>query len=180
MNVSRGVVILWVWAAVLVVHVLPATVNADMIYNFERVTNNAGLYLGSLMQVTVSSPGTGQVSFEFKNLAISYPDSFIAQAYFDDVDLVPLLSSPVITNAATVNFIVPSVPPVLPGGNTLTPAFEEDWVFGATPSLKDNGIHPFGVPDNDLVTITFQGDYGSVIDAIGSDDLRIGIHIQGL
>jgi hypothetical protein len=148
--------------------------------NFTRITSGSTVDVGSLLQVNVAQAGTGHVSFDFRNNAVAYPGSFIAQVFFDDLEATPLLSSPAIQNYGTVQFAAGGSPGSLPSGNNASPVFDTDLRFSAESPKSGNGIHPYGAPDPDHLTLTFAGSYDAVVSALIDSSLRIGLHVQGL
>jgi PEP-CTERM motif len=126
------------------------------------------------LSVTLSSPSPTQVRFDIANAADGV-DAVIAGVYFDDdSDLLGSLAS--IVNGSGVLFEADGSPPVLPGGNTASPAFGVDFSLNAAPAPPKNGIGPgetLGVIFNLPSGVTVQ----QVEDAFADASLRVGIHV---
>lgn len=131
--------------------------------------------LGTSVQFTFYNVGSGQSS--------------MTQIYFADGLLFD--GDPTITDSgAGVDFEEGGTHGGLPSGNTCDPAFEDDDTtaifYSAEPSPPvfangvNNGPPP---PDGEWVTITFVlqdlVDFDDVIEQLGTNALRIGIHVQG-
>jgi hypothetical protein len=176
-----AVVAAWVTA-----FALAGRAEALSVFDFTRITSNSTFNAASSLEVTVDTPGSNQVRFQFKNLVAAYPSSFISEIYFDDASPVLLSGTPVIvSNGSGTSFVKrypPGSVPTFPSGNNAVPPFVIDWAFdtdGGSQSLK--GIHPYAAsPNDDWVQITFSGDYNNVVTAIDNHSLRIGLHVQGL
>jgi hypothetical protein len=127
--------------------------------------------------VNVLDDGGGFVSFDFSN---SGPEaSSITGIYFHDMDgdiLVPPLT--IASHSGGVSFSE-GASGVLPGGNTLTPAFTTTSGLSADsdPPTQPNGINP-----GEWLILLAEAfdDFDSVIAALLSGQLRIGLHVQGL
>jgi hypothetical protein len=165
-------------------------------FNFAVVEENNGPNLGDQLSVTVWDAaqanaeyglnlGANEVLFAFANdvgLASS-----ISEIYFDDGLLGPNAVHNDLGGADTTAFELDAdipqgtTPGNLPGGQTLTPAFE------STPGLSadatgnpENGVDASG----EIVGISFEygdlNDYAGVISAIWGESLRIGLHVVGI
>mgnify|MGYP001611344248 CR=1 FL=1 len=148
--------------------------------------NNAGnCAIGeSQLTVLVSDAGTNPITlaplvlFHFKNLnLVGGSASSITDVYFDDGTLLDLSS---ITNGGGVSFSEMATPANLPGGNSITPAFQTTAGFSAD---SDSPVQPSGVNPGEWVKIYFDlqpyGAYNDVISELADGRLRIGIHVQG-
>jgi hypothetical protein len=126
------------------------------------------------LSVTLSSPSPTQVRFDIANAADGVA-AVIAGVYFDDdSDLLGSLAS--IVNGSGVLFQADGSPPVLPGGNTASPAFGVDFRLNAAPAPPKNGIGPgetLGVIFDLASGVTVQQVEAAFADA----SLRVGIHV---
>ncbi len=158
-----------------------ATQSQAATYGFNCITGNqAGdCAIGEAqLTVDVTDAGPGQVLFTFNN---SGPDdSSITDVYFDDGSIASISSIASIDNSDPgVSFSLNASPPDLPGGNSITPA------FNATPGLTAdsdapppiNGVNP-GESLGILVDLNGGVSYADLLSDIVSMDLRIGIHVQ--
>lgn len=160
---------------------MAAPASAGVIYSFGAVTNNdvANTNNGiSQLNVEVNAVGANQVSFKFTNagpVAMSITD-----IYFDDGTLLGIAN--VVNGGPGVDFSQGASPGNLPGGNTLSPAFQTTAGFSAdsNPPTQPNGVNP-----GEMVTIVFNlingMTFADTITALNTpgDHLRIGIHVQG-
>lgn len=142
---------------------------------FQNITGNSATDAAigeSQLRVTISMVGA-DVNFRFFHDG-GMAAAAIAQIYFDDRS--PLLGAAALTpSGAGVAFTANGAPPVLPGGNTLSPAFVETRRFTANSPPPMRGISP-----GEHLDIKFgllSGDYDAVIADLVAGDLRIGIHV---
>jgi hypothetical protein len=128
---------------------------------------------------TLSECGTSCVLFSiYNNGPVS---SFIGQVYFDDLDGSPVLSdgafssinSSGLHNLGGVWFENNSNL-VLPQGNNIS--FDTDFGFGA----NQPGTGQQGVDVGEMAGFLFTGNYDDVVAALFNEDLRIGLHVQGI
>lgn len=163
---------------------------ADILtYTFQCITNNnpyscaigeAQLFVdvvGYPQTVPIGSDeygpsSAGQVLFRFFNTGPLA--SVITGVYFDNGSLSALGS---LIGMDGVKFSPKGSPTDLPGGNSLSPPFNATfWATADQPPSK-NGVGPdeaLGV----LFTLGAGRTWDDVIEALGSGDLRIGIHVQ--
>ena len=121
-------------------------------------------------------PTSGQVLFRLYN--VGPLGSVIAAIYFDQPDLSPLFQGiAAIYGMTGVAFSVGGSPPVLPGGNNLSPAFDEDFRATADPPPPTNGVGP-GEAVGLALTLENGVDWDKVIGALDSSALRVGLHVQ--
>lgn len=110
--------------------------------------------------------------------------SAISEIYFDDGTL---LGAPTIGNSVRgfTAFMNGAAPPVLPGGNNLTPPFVPTAVF----SVDAQGNPDVGINPGDTLRLTFNlqsgQDYADTIAALdagvlGQDTLRVGFHVRAI
>jgi hypothetical protein len=120
-------------------------------------------------------PTSGQVLFRLYN--VGPLGSVIAAIYFDQPDLSPLFQGiAAIYGMTGVAFSVGGSPPVLPGGNNLSPAFDEDFWATADPPPPTNGVGP-GEAVGLALTLENGVDWDKVIGALDSAALRVGLHV---
>lgn len=143
---------------------------------FGCITNNlAGdCAIGeSQLSAEVSDQGGGVVRFLFVNAG---PEaSAISEVYFDDGSLLALST---VTDGPGVDFEPDANPPDLPGGNSISPAFQvtAGFLAQAIPAPSMNGVGP-----SEWVAIDFllQGGktFADVLTDLSTGDLRIGLHV---
>ncbi len=125
------------------------------------------------LSVTLSSPSPTQVRFDLANAAGGVP-AVIAGVYFDDSDLLGCLAS--IVNGTGVLFEEDGSPPVLPGGNTASPAFVVDFRVNAVAPPPKKGIGP-----GETLSVIFNLANGVTVQqvetAFADASLRVGIHV---
>jgi hypothetical protein len=147
-------------------------------YTFGCINNgvSANCQTGALqLSVEVLAGPAGQAQFIFRNLGSLA--SSITDIYFDDGTLLGIAS---ITNGAGVDFSQGASPGNLPGGNSMSPAFETTAGFAAdsNPPTQPSGVNP-----GETVTIFFAlqsgGTLADVISELYTQELRIGLHVQG-
>lgn len=156
-----------------------SSASAGVLFYFANITANnvADAAAGEAqLSVMVSDVGGGQVSFLFSNSGPA-PMS-ITDVYFDDGSLLGIAS---ITNGPGVDFSQGAAPPNLPGGNSISPPFITSAGFSAdsNPPAQPNGVNP-----GEFLIITFDliggKTFADVIHELStSNELRIGIHVQG-
>lgn len=163
---------------------------ADILtYTFQCITNNnpdscaigeAQLFVdvvGYPQTVQIGSykygpSSAGEVLFRFYNTGPSA--SVIRGVYFDNGSLSALES---LIGMDGVEFSPKGSPPHLPGGDSLSSEFDATfWATADQPPSK-NGIDP-GEALGVLFTLGAGTTWDDVIGALGSGDLRIGIHVQ--
>jgi hypothetical protein len=154
-----------------------STAQADT-FNFSCITNNDAqdCQVGLLqLSVEVLAAPAGQVQFIFRNAGPAA--SSITDIYFDDGTLLGLAS---ITNGSGVDFSQDASPGNLPGGTSISPAFEATTGFTADSNAP---TQPSGVNPGEVVSIFFTlqagGTLADVISELYSGELRIGVHVQG-
>jgi len=102
----------------------------------------------------------------------------IAAIYFDQPDLSPLFQGIASIYGMTgVAFSAGGSPPVLPGGNNLSPPFDEDLLATAAQPPPHNGVGP-GEAVGLVLTLEPSMDWDAVIGALGSRSLRVGLRVQ--
>jgi hypothetical protein len=103
----------------------------------------------------------------------------IANVYFDD-GANNLLTMTCCTVSAGVSFAADGAPPVLPGGAGINPPFASDFRSSANNPAPFNGVANLG----EFVTVLFSLEAGesiaTVIAALNSGDLRVGMHVISL
>jgi len=148
---------------------------------FGCITNNlAGdCAIGELqLTVDVTDAGSDTVLFEFFNSGSA--QSTISEIYFDDGSLLAIASIDKTgkDELIGVSFSEGASPPDLPGGNSISPAFQVTAGFLAD---ADNPAPKWGVNIGESVGITYtlQGmqTFTDVIDELTTGELRIGLHV---
>lgn len=162
---------LTIYLIVLVYCALSAPAFATITYNFMGISNNdaGNTAIGEAQLRMDLDAENGNVCFTFYHDGTE--DATIAGVYFDD-DISVLGSLDSLTWSSGVEFVEDGSPPVLPAGNELDPAFDVTSRFNATPPPSDHGVDP-----GEWLKICYVGDYGNVVSALGSGDLRIGLHV---
>ena len=166
-------------AAVLVL-ANPAMTSAAITYNFQGITNNnpRDVAIGARqLSVDVSDAGRGRVLFNFLN--VGRQDCSITQIYFDDdASLLTGFAERPYSPDRGVSFSVNARAPNLPGGRSLDNKFIADYSLGANSPVQPNGINP---GESLFVTLGYRRDanFRAIIRAINTNQLRIGIHVQG-
>jgi hypothetical protein len=126
----------------------------------------------SQLYMNITSLGTGQASLVFTNAG---PEaSAISGIYFD---FIPELSLGLATinNGYGVDFqTIPVKPKNLPGGQTLDHVFISDLSVGAKSPRPLKGINPY---ESLELIMNYDASY-DLLSALGSEDLRVGLHAQ--
>lgn len=146
---------------------------------FDCITSNSGTNCSAgETQLKVEVSDSGGLFFKFTNtgsMAMSITD-----VYFDDGSTALLATPMTITSSGGVSFSQGAAPPNLPGGDSLTPAFNVTAGFLAD---ADEPPPQKGVNPGEWLGISFayaSGKAFSDVDGeLSSGDLRIGIHVQG-
>lgn len=149
---------------------------ADMYtYNFNKITNNSYLDLGDQLRVVLTDSGNNQILFTFYNdIGIK---SSICDIYFDD-NSGYLNSLETIINGTGVSFDSPARPKNLPGGKPFS--FKSDFSVDSDSPVSHNGINSSTESLGLLFNLTSGKSYSDVINALASECLRIGLHIQSI
>ena len=150
-----------------------------LIYNFQ-LTGPDNVYptdLGSQLQVDVTN-GSGTIDFTFMN--IGSIASVISEIYFDAIpDDLLAFSTFSLVESTGVDFESPTTPGDLPGGV----AFVSNWNTGAAGN-NATGINNSSVSPYEYLTVKFNyktgQDYGDILTALDSSNLKIGIHATGI
>ena len=150
-------------------------------FNFNCVTSNG---VGTCdtaeaqMLLDVTASGSNQVLFEFSNNDVGLGtdlNAIIGEVYF--YDGIYLDASPSIINGSGVNFVAGANPAMLPGYDA-TPLS----VFAAA-DVSQNTADGVAVGDGTLgilFTLLSGADFNTVIAAMNSGDLVVGIHAKAL
>lgn len=153
------------------------------ILDFNCITgNNTGdCNIGEAqLSVDVSDLGGNQVLFSFFNTGSA--QSTISEVYFDDGTLLAIASlidkDDGVGGDTNVDFTQGANPPDLPGGNSITPAFQVTAGFLAD---ADNPAPKWGVSPGESLGIIFDlqsgGSFADILTELGNGDLRIGLHV---
>lgn len=144
-------------------------------FNFADLDGaGTGVSVQNQMTVDVTDEGGNIVQFLFKNAGPLA--SNIKQINFDDAANVLLSFASLDNSDPKVNFTTNLAN--LPQGNTVS--FNSEFGFQATPPAS--GPNGNGISINEFLGISFNrtGSFQSVLDGLGSGDLRIGMHVIAL
>jgi hypothetical protein len=167
------------WIYFLAILAFVATPAKAATLSFFCITNNlaADCATGEAqLTVDVTDPGGNQVLFHFRNMAGGNASS-ITDVYFDDGSLLGLSQ---IMNGPGVSFSQYASPPILPGGNNVSPPFvvTEGFLADSDPPVQPNGVNP-----GEWLKIYFDlqsgKNFNDAIADLTDGSLRIGIHVQG-
>ena len=154
--------------------------------DFFCITNNSATDCAigeAQLSVDVLDIGGNQVLFNINNNG-PIDDAIVRQVYFDDGTLLGIASlvdsDEGIGGDPGVDFSVDASPPDLPGGNSISPAFNVTAGFlgdADTPQPNVNGI---GAGETLGIIFDLQAGmtYADVIDDLTTGALRIGLHVQ--
>ena len=166
-----------VWPAVLVIAIAIICVPTAraVIFDLDVFRYDGRSYDGSGLEFTVSVTETSEgVRFEFYN--DSTTASTIDGLYFEAG--VPAGVVTLDLGSGTF-FELDENTTQLPGGNTLTPAFETAYSFDSGPPSENNGIEP-----GQWSAVIFNPDSGTVFDDVISQlydgSFRVGVHVSGI
>lgn len=167
-----------------------AAVNDNISLNFYNITtpaNAADVIDGQTnLLLNITDVGSNRVSFKFTN---NSNFSSLTNVYFDNGPLASIYS---ITSSAGVSFSQGSAPPNLPGGNSITPAFDGSALTAdANSPPPKNGVQNSDVT-NEHLTITFDllssKNWNDVVTSLtlpgfpvespANSWLRVGVHVQ--
>lgn len=167
----------------------------DILYE-SAACGNSSMNVAPYMFADVTDAGGGQVSFKFfwdgdlGSFFTAAPEAEMKQIYWDDsLNLLSNISVGTTTGpdvAFGVGVCGAGGPPPfncsLPGGNILSPSYDED--LGAkADSGADHGINvigPAGSAFSETLEILFNGSFAATQIALVNNTLRIGIHAQSL
>ncbi len=126
------------------------------------------------LTVEVTDLGGSNVAFRFLNTGL--PAASISEVYFDDGTLLGLSS--VVHSAGRPWTGGSASPPNLPGGNSISPAFQTTAGFLAesNPSPSLNGVRP-GEWLDVFFTLQGGGTIADILDELTTGELRIGMHV---
>lgn len=157
-------------------------------YDFSVLENNSPIDLSGQLSVTVSDQwqrggigalGANQVSFLFEN--VGSLRSSITDVYFDDGTLLGIAQ---IRDSAGVRFRQGASPSNLPGGNSIGFQTTAGFLADSDPPVQSNGVNATmdGAEWLEIVFDLINGKtYADTVAALsGGQDLRIGLHLQGL
>ena len=167
-----------------------AAVGDNIVLDFYNITTPA--IAGDVLDgetnllLSITDVGSNRVSFKFTNNS-NY--SSLTDVYFDSGPLANIFS---ITSSAGVSFSQGSAPPNLPGGSSITPAFDGSALTAdANSPPPANGVQNSDVT-NEQLTVTFNllsskswNDVvsslalpGFPIESPANSWLRVGVHVQ--
>ena len=165
-------------AVALLAALAPPAAEAGFEFGFSTVTNNnaTNVAIGKAqLKVDVTDAGGGMVLFRFNNYGPAA--SSITDVYFDDAKPAYFQTTIAsIQNSSGVTFATTATPGNLPGGTGV--GFVADISADSNSPIVANGVNPGEVLG---IALTLKGGktFSSVISALQSTALRIGIHVQG-
>jgi hypothetical protein len=142
-------------------------------YSFNCVTNNLAADCATAvnqLHMTVSEASGGGVDFLFTNTGPN--KSSITDVYFDWASTLYALTPGLITGSTGVSFSWGAAPPDLPGGTGI--GFSANIAADSNSPSQPNGVNP-----GEWVNFNFAGSYSNLVAALDTDQLRVGIHVQG-
>lgn len=155
---------------------IPVQSNAALYSFFNITNNNAGdAAIGEAqLSVDVTDPGGNQVLFTFLNEG---PEaSSICDVYFDDNSGQLLSIASIDDSHVGVSFSEGATPANLSGGNSI--GFSADFSADSNAPVEPNGVNP-----GEYLGLTFNlaasSNFDSVLSAMNSGDMLVGIHVQG-
>ncbi|MEC4803552.1 MAG: PEP-CTERM sorting domain-containing protein [Jaaginema sp. PMC 1079.18] len=146
-------------------------------FTFDNInTNNTnGDAIVNQFSFDVTETNDSKVLFKFSNTG--NVESFIRQIYFDDrntvLDDLRFKNFPDTSSGVTFKNI---------GENQLNFAQGNNVNFNSSFGIEADkpGSGKDGIDANEFLTVTFAGNYESVLADLSSGDLRVGIHVQGI
>lgn len=155
---------------------------------FDAITNNSSQNIAigeAQLSVSVTSYNANQVLFTFYNVGSAACS--ITDIYFDNgspaktfLNMAGLIDKDNGSGGdAGVDFSPLASPNNLPGGNSISPAFKTSSGLSADSDspVSGNGVNP-GEKLGVILNLLSGKNFNSVLAALGSGDLRIGIHVQ--
>lgn len=151
-------------------------------FGFTRITANASQNVASQFNVAVSDVAgqPTQVTFKFTN-AVGIACS-ISEIYYDDRNPLQLLTLNATLVQVGCSFTGGGANPGnLPGGNTLTPAFNANQSFSAD-AVGNPSVGIDTAADSLTMQFTLQpgATFASVINAMNVGTLRLGLHVRAI
>jgi hypothetical protein len=147
------------------------------LYSFYSITENdsSGFaqFVGeSQLYMDVTLLGMGQASLVFTNAGPE--ESTVTRIYFDYIPELSL-SLVAINDGAGVEFSAGRINPNnLPAGLSLTDNFISEMAVAANNPSPRHGLNPY---DSLELIVNYDASY-DFLDALGSEDLRVGLHVQ--
>lgn len=164
-------------AAIVAIAGFAGTASA-VIFGLDNITtNNAGdVAIGKAqIQLEATSPNAGQVLFTFSNVG-SQP-AVIEQVFFERS---PAASLAAIMESTGVSFSQDKKPGNLPGGNSLSPQFQEVFSASADSPAPFNGVNNT-LDGSQTLGLLFNLACGKTFDDVltqmGNGSFRVGLHV---
>jgi hypothetical protein len=167
----------------------PALSLANFTVGFRNITNNGpnNVDVASQLATLVRNPSTDTISFRFTNTGPV--NSIIGDIYFEYKGL--FAGSPTLTDSdgsgTDVSFAINAGPGNLPGGNSLSPPFQEILNLTRTSGQEGiaRGINNYNnVGSEEWLEATFTlasgVTYAQVIRSMNDNSFRIGLHVQSI
>jgi len=146
---------------------------AALTYSFGCITFDSAANCGigsTQLDLTVSDGGSGTVNFLFTNTGPQA--SSITDLYFDWKTPELALTEGALTQSAGVSFGWGATPADLPAGNTI--AFSSDLGLDSNVPTQPSGVNP-----GEWLNIAFTGSFSQLIAGLHSNELLVGLHVQG-
>lgn len=127
------------------------------------------------LSMAVADAGTGAL-FTFSNgFPDGSPSPSVGGIYFDQ-GLLSLFSGIGIDSQTGASFGVGGAPPVLPGGDEVSPPFSVSF-FATAPGAPDSGLDVASDYVSILATFAGSATFGQVVSALNAGTLRVGLHV---
>ncbi len=149
-----------------------------VVFGFESITMNdpTNVAIGEAqLYVEVTQSGPGQVAFRFGTVGADA--AVIEQIFFEQGVLTGVVG---LTESAGVDFSQDTKKPGnLPGGNSLSPTFDEAFSFSANPPPPFNGVNNT-ISDSEWLQVVFDlapsTDFNDVMAGLTDGSFRVGLH----
>jgi len=149
------------------------TAQAAITFSFDCIGANSGTNCGigeAQLDLTVSEGANGTVNFLFTNTGSQA--SSITDIYFDWKAPALALTEGALTQSAGVSFAWGATPTNLPAGNMI--AFSSDLGLDSNVPTQPSGVNP-----GEWLNIAFAGSFNELVEGLHSNDLLVGMHVQG-
>jgi hypothetical protein len=141
--------------------------------------NNTGNCATGVNQLSVDVTdvtGQSKIAFKFSNSGPN--NSSITATYFDN-HVIDVTDPTFTDSGAGVSFSNSNPQPKnFPAGNNAVPAFSASYSADSNPPVQPMGVNP-----GEWLTVTFDytpgNTFATVLAALGTGALRVGIHVQG-
>lgn len=146
---------------------------SSTVFYFSCLTENDPVSAATAPQFTgILAPySSSRVQFTINN-ASGGAQSSITDIYFDDA--AHCLSQMTIINGSGVAYSSGAYPTNLPGASNADPDFATSYSADSDYPTTSNGVNP-----GEYISFRFKGEYDAAVQNMTTDDLRIGIYVQG-